>query len=226
MAQVGDAARSSTAAAPSDPESGVRRLLEGLSPGSRVPAERALADQFGASRSTIRHVLAVLESEGRIERHVGRGTFVTNGDDKSLESISPTEIMGARLAFEPSLLTLAATAATPSDLLEMQRCVERGARAANHEEFEAWDCAFHRSLAVATHNALILVLYTRIEEGRQHPTWGGLKSRAFSRGLQEIYSEEHRRVVEALKERDADAAQSAMRAHLLRVRDNVSVLQL
>lgn len=225
MAQVVDPQLSNEAQL-SNPESAVRRLLEELVPGSRFPTERALAYQFGASRSTIRHVLASLESEGRIERHVGRGTFVTIGHEVPQESVSPTEIMGARLAFEPSLLTLAAMAATPSDLSEIQRCAEKGAQAANHEEFESWDCAFHRSLAAATHNALILSIYARIEEGRKHPTWGGLKRRAFTRELQDIYSEEHERVVEALKERDPEAAQLAMRAHLLRVRDNVLARQL
>ena len=135
--------------------------------------------------------------------------------------VSPAEIMGARLAFEPSVLTMVVTTATASDLAEMRRCVEGGARALTHQEFESWDGAFHRSLASATHNALILDLHAGSRRGGSTPPGGGLKRRTFTSELQEIYTEEHRQVVAALTERDAEAAQSAMRAHLVRVRDNL-----
>jgi GntR family uxuAB operon transcriptional repressor len=48
----------------------------GLGAGSRLPTERQLAADLGASRTTVRHALAVLEAEGRVSREVGRGTFL------------------------------------------------------------------------------------------------------------------------------------------------------
>jgi GntR family transcriptional regulator, uxu operon transcriptional repressor len=48
----------------------------GLGTGSRMPTERQLAIDLGASRTSVRHALAVLEAEGRISREVGRGTFL------------------------------------------------------------------------------------------------------------------------------------------------------
>jgi len=48
----------------------------GLGPGSRLPTERQLAADLGATRTSIRHALAMLEAEGRISREVGRGTFL------------------------------------------------------------------------------------------------------------------------------------------------------
>ena len=48
----------------------------GLGAGSRLPTERRLAADLGASRTSVRHALAVLEAEGRISREVGRGTFL------------------------------------------------------------------------------------------------------------------------------------------------------
>ncbi len=47
-------------------------------PGARLPAERALGREFGASRQTIRQALARLERDGRISRQQGRGTFVVD----------------------------------------------------------------------------------------------------------------------------------------------------
>jgi DNA-binding FadR family transcriptional regulator len=48
----------------------------GLGPGSRLPTERRLAADMGATRTSIRQALAVLEAEGHISREVGRGTFL------------------------------------------------------------------------------------------------------------------------------------------------------
>ena len=48
----------------------------GLGPGSRLPTERRLAADMGATRTSIRHALAVLEAQGHISREVGRGTFL------------------------------------------------------------------------------------------------------------------------------------------------------
>lgn len=48
----------------------------GLGPGSRLPTERQLAADMGATRTSIRQALAVLEAEGHISREVGRGTFL------------------------------------------------------------------------------------------------------------------------------------------------------
>lgn len=45
-------------------------------PGSPLPPERVLCEQFGVSRMTMREANDVLEREGYIERHAGRGTFV------------------------------------------------------------------------------------------------------------------------------------------------------
>ncbi len=48
----------------------------GLGPGSRLPTERKLAADMGATRTSIRQALDVLEAEGHISREVGRGTFL------------------------------------------------------------------------------------------------------------------------------------------------------
>src|SRR5271169_5674196 len=47
-----------------------------LRPGDRIPASRELAHSLGVHRTTVANAYAELESEGLIEGHVGRGTFI------------------------------------------------------------------------------------------------------------------------------------------------------
>src|SRR5437899_3341957 len=49
-----------------------------LRPGDRIPASRELATQLGVHRTTVANAYAELESEGLIQGHVGRGTFIRN----------------------------------------------------------------------------------------------------------------------------------------------------
>ncbi len=57
-------------------KSQILELDRGLEPGSPVPTERDLAQQFGTSRTTVRQAIAELVVDGRLERTQGRGTFV------------------------------------------------------------------------------------------------------------------------------------------------------
>jgi GntR family transcriptional regulator len=50
---------------------------EGLGPGAALPSEAELQEQHGVSRVTVRSALTLMERRGRIERHQGRGTFVS-----------------------------------------------------------------------------------------------------------------------------------------------------
>ena len=52
------------------------RLIDGADPGTFIPTERALAETFATSRSTVRQALAELVAEGRLDRTQGSGTFV------------------------------------------------------------------------------------------------------------------------------------------------------
>jgi GntR family transcriptional regulator len=51
-------------------------LVEGLAPGTLIPTERALAQRYDTSRTTIRQAIAELVAEGVLDRTQGRGTFV------------------------------------------------------------------------------------------------------------------------------------------------------
>ena len=58
-----------------------------LRPGDRIPASRELATVLGVHRTTVANAYAELESEGLIQGHVGRGTFI-QGNGNGLEADS------------------------------------------------------------------------------------------------------------------------------------------
>ena len=75
----------------------LRQQIDGLSPGTPVPPERALSEQFGVSRTTVRQALHDLAVEGRIIRRQGRGTFVaTPKVNHNVQLTSYTEAMTAQ----------------------------------------------------------------------------------------------------------------------------------
>ena len=213
----------------------------GLRRGSRLPTERQLAVKLGASRTSVRRALTVLETEGRISREVGRGTFLReepwpaasggdgaaadqaggaearNGGHPGQAGFAPADVMTIRRLLEPPAMRLVVAWATTTDFEEITRCLAGGERATSYDEFESWDLALHRSIMAASHSPLLTRLYAVIEEARHSRFWGDLKRHSASRERQRAYQADHVELVAALRTRDSDRAVEAMRAHLARV---------
>lgn len=195
---------------------------------SRLPPERDLAKELGMGRSALRAGLAVLEAEGAIWRHVGRGTFTGSRpatDERSLASLAsrthPEEVMEARLMIEPGIAGLAAKRATRDEIGELGRCLHKAETAHDFQSFELWDSAFHRVLAQSAHNALLIGLFNVINAIRDEEIWGRMKIASLTRRRQRNYDVQHRAVLTAIEDRDPAAAAAAMRAHIETVRQNL-----
>jgi DNA-binding FadR family transcriptional regulator len=130
---------------------------------------------------------------------------------------APADVMTIRRLIEPQALPLVVLWATARDFAEMERCVTGGDQAASYEEFETWDLALHRGIIAAAHSPLLAVLYGVVESARHGQVWGDLKRRSATRQRRELYQQDHRAIVAALRTRDTDAAVEAMRTHLARV---------
>lgn len=198
-----------------------------LGPGARLSTERELARRFSMPRNAVRKALALLEAEGLITRHVGRGTFLAGragGVESPASNVahtSPAELMEARLRIEPALAELVVTNATPADFERMEACIERAERATTLDEFELWDAALHEALAQATHNRFVIRVLAMVTAVRQQAEWGKLKDRIVTPERRLQYQAEHREIVRALKERDADRARASIVTHLQHARRNL-----
>jgi len=198
--------------------------------GHRIPTERALSEQFGLSRSTVRRVLLEFKHKRLIRQTVGSGTYVAEQVHEFLAellpapsgaTVSPAELMSARLVLEPALIEMAIGNATAADFQRMDECNHHAERATTLEDFERWDAALHEAIAEAAHNGFISGVFRLMNEARAQGEWGMLKQRSATPERRLEYQQEHRALVAALKARDAVKAKALCMAHLVHVRVNM-----
>lgn len=200
----------------------LRRLLDsGRYPvNSRLPAERILAKQLGTSRGLLRVGLAQLEAEGRIWRNVGQGTFVggrpikTNADLSAISAITnPLEVIEARALIEPQTAWYAAIRSSEDDLRHIRNCLAKIDGSPNHTNYGRWDSTFHRAIAEAAHNALLLAIFDAVNEVRNQAAWTKIWQTAIQPG-RELLRKQHLAILEAIEQRNAEDARNATFEHI------------
>jgi DNA-binding FadR family transcriptional regulator len=201
----------------------IERIMERrrLGLGSKLPTERELASELGQTRHAVRRALGRMEAQGKIWRHVGRGTFVGKAPetdpsdiDALLSHTSPRQIVEARQTLEPQIAAMAAVHATPAQIEAIEDAYRRCAAARNMDAYETWDEAFHRAIVAATGNTMLMALHEVLNRARKDVVWGTLRQAMLKPERREYYSSEHARVVEAIRNRDPVAAGAAMRGHI------------
>jgi len=193
----------------------------------RLPPERELADVLGVTRAEVRKALAVLEGEGQIWRHVGKGTFLGARPPQLLDIAdlaqrsNPLQVMKARIALEPELTRLAAVNATAGDLAALAEIALACRQAGTWREYEAFDSKFHHQIGEAAHNPILLALLETLNAVRRAVTWGRTRP-SHTRPPADHHSfADHERIVDALSHREPAAAADAMRRHLQNVEDRL-----
>ncbi len=199
-----------------------------LKPGDQLPAERELAQRFGVSRTAVREAVKALREKGLVEAYSGRGTFITDGTThavrQSLDLMvkigqpeGSTHLAEVRAILEPEIAALAATRIQEAELATMREAVAIMDRAGQDPDayIEA-DLDFHLALAEGAANPLILSLLDSIVGLLREQ-----RLRIFKvPGGPERGQVHHKRILEAVELRDAEAARDTMRAHLGQVRDD------
>ena len=199
-----------------------------LAPGARLPTEQALTRAARVSRTVVREAVAALRAEGLVVTRQGVGAFVSAEPQRAPFRIEPERmqslddilaVMELRLGVEIESAGLAAERATRLQLraiLSALNSIEQASAAGRSAVDE--DLAFHRAIAEATGNAEFPRFLQFI--GRHlipRRTVSGLPERmGGERAYLALIQEEHRRIYQAIDERDARGARDAMRRHLTR----------
>ncbi len=195
-------------------------IARNLKPGDKLPPERELVEKLGVSRSSVRDAIRKLELMGLVEPRQGTGTVVRDVSDAVVNPLASvitgkrqlvSELLDFRKMVEPPLAARAATNASAKQISAMEEILRR------HEEKVGGghiavkeDSEFHYTIATASGNSIVLkvldIVMDMLRETR-------------SRSLQTVGRPEkslagHRRIMSAIKRRDASAAEKAMRQHI------------
>jgi GntR family transcriptional regulator, transcriptional repressor for pyruvate dehydrogenase complex len=201
----------------------VRDLISSgdLKPGDRLPAERELALQIGVSRPSVRAGLQALAAMGVVESRRGSGTYISTGPPvlssgplqllAILHGIPRAEIFEARRILEGRTARLAAERAAGESLAEVsEEVMGMFASTDDAQAFLLHDIQFHRAVARASGNLVLSALVEMVSaifyEQRK-------ETANRDRDLR-ISAEQHRRIYQAIRDRDPDAAEREMDAHL------------
>ncbi len=194
--------------------------------GDQLPAERQLAETFGAARSTVRKVLDQLEEMKLVTRRVGSGTFVNSSTSQNVSDIaalvSPVQLIETRFAIEPYMTRLAAIHAANGDLKKVEAVLKRLEDCNGDQDlFTQLDSEFHLELARCSHNPLIVRMYQQVNMVRLHGQWDRMKRLILTAKKIKAYNSEHRAIFDSLLHRDAPQASNLIKAHLEQARDDL-----
>ena len=202
-----------------------------ITPGEKLPAERALAIQFGTGRQCLREALSVLEVLGVIEVRKGRGTYITNEATQRLLSAQlpeeelgdPFELMEARKHLEPKVAFLAARRGDPATIQALEGIIGEMAETLAHGKHATEeDRRFHLTIATGCGNKVLSKLVNELITGMCKPLWTGFKERSLLvGGRDERYFVEHSAIVRAIAEKNASLASRLMKQHLQGVTQDV-----
>jgi DNA-binding FadR family transcriptional regulator len=194
--------------------------------GARLPSERSLAERFDVSRTLVREAIIVLELQGAVEVRGGSGIYVCAAPTASMRSTSfmpssgpgPFELLRARCLIESEIASVAAENRKDADLDRIFAALA-AMREQMHDKAanEAADRLFHLRIAESTGNSVLLQMVTALWDHTKAPIWSQMESHFHTPELRRASQDDHQRIFGALLERDAEAARSAMRAHIERV---------
>lgn len=187
--------------------------------GDRLPSERQMMDEFGATRNTVRRALADLERGGLVVRKRGSGTYASlarPGTNAALESskIGPLDVLEIRLILEPGFVDLIVARATPEDFDRMARHLDLAARAKNQAQFREATFAFRMEAVKATRNPLIIQIFEFVMDARKDAGWHQLRKVDESKEAQRARLRDSRALLAALRNRNRPLARQLLRARL------------
>jgi GntR family transcriptional regulator, transcriptional repressor for pyruvate dehydrogenase complex len=193
--------------------------------GERLPSERALAEQFGVGRLTIREAIRNLEAKGFVKVRKGceGGALVGITDPETvasmiidnllIEGLTGEAMIEARIGLQCAIAKAAVQHATEQDLDLISSHLEECRSAVGPEEAEAKISrmiAFHLLVAEASHNLVYVMFMRALMEWARRRLQGWVPSME----AQDYSYISYKKVFDALKQRNADLAEQQIEEHI------------
>ena len=206
-----------------------------LKRGDRLPGEREFAQSLGISRVPLREAIAALTAMGVVEKRQGDGNYIAGFSPDALGRILRTytmldhtlagDLFEVRALVEGAAARLAARNATEEDVDALYEEIDRMEEAIpayikgkkRLADMLTLDDLFHLRCAAASHNQFYIQFVNMV-----HTTGTdmGLYERTYGRHPEKYYDsvDFHRRIADAIANRDEDAAEDIMREHIESIR--------
>jgi len=195
-------------------------------PGDRLPSERELAERLQISRPAMREALKILNIMGFVEIRVGNGTYVREVSfapyvESVVDSISSRlnvqeekflKLIEVRKILEMEMARLACLRISPRNLERIEQCVRQmEANLKNRDDFITWGIRFHREIAEATGNEILVLIWDSL--------WDLIRRSQYRDNRLIVRSpkmslEGHKKIYQALLGRKPLEAWAAMEEHL------------
>ena len=204
----------------SDLEDIITAIRQMQQDGGKLPSERDLADLLKVKRHQLRKALGVLRHSGDLgPARARRPTTSPRHDEELVRVTNPLEVVELRLLIEPGLARLASLRASS---FETTRIIEAATTPENASSGEI-DFAFHLAIAAAARNQLAVEFYKILRQVGVDARMKVARTAAptCSKRIAQRDSE-HRLSAEAILQRDPEAAEAAMRAHLFSVQRQIT----
>jgi DNA-binding FadR family transcriptional regulator len=201
------------------------RILRGEFPeGTALPPERELVIQTRMSRTTVREALRILEVQELVHIKTGRsgGAFVQKPGEESVASsvnllirgrqIRMADLLETREAIEPSCAQLAAKYRTEEDLVRLEEANEAiSIETGSLEDFLQANVDWHIAVAIASHNELLTGFMLALSRA----IYASTDNKGFiDTEVRRTTVRAHRRITEAIRDKDPDAAVRRMNRHV------------
>ena len=194
-----------------------------LKSGDQLPPERELAVSLNVSRPSVREAIRGLSILGVVRTRQGGGAYISELDAESLlgpiqfflslEDMNIRELYDARSLIESDVARRAAEHITDEELQQLQQLLDEQKTIDDALAFRMSDFAFHETIWKAACNAFL----KRIGESLNVLGLEFRKRASETGGVLEQSVRDHKRLLEALKARDPDAAAAAAACHMRNV---------
>jgi DNA-binding FadR family transcriptional regulator len=197
----------------------------GLQEGARLPTERDLMQRFGVSRAAVREAIASLASRGLVVTRLGHRPVVRRPDfEMAIDRLSDLvghltadragvhNLFNSRIFLEAALARTAAQHARRDDIEQLRAALEANRAAiGDAKRFDDTDVAFHAILYRIPGNPIFPAVH------KAYVAWLVEHWRWMKRGasIDQMNFAGHQAILDAIQARDADAAEDAMRRHLV-----------
>ena len=199
----------------------------------KLPSEQELCSRFDVSRTVIREALKVLKERGLIQARNGEGSYISKPNTHTvsnainrfvqMDNINNEDIHGIRIILEIAAVRLATIHAAQKDIEHLEYTIKQMAiQPLSAEKRIQIDSEFHKTLAHASGNKLLETFIEVMTSLLREYMIKGFPGPASIKHVI-IY---HKKIIEAIKRRNPEDAEEAMRNHLASARENVRLYEL